>query len=335
MIKNNVLIKITAHFLGALIVCVAVQADAIEFGMPIKCNYGKDCFIQNYFDEDSSPDYKDYHCGKLSYNEHNGTDFRVRDYVAMNNGVDVIAAADGTVFNLRESVADMNVRKGDIKEISKYGCGNTVVLAHEGGIKTLYCHMKRGSIVVKKGDKVIKGQKLGEVGLSGLTEFPHVHLGVVTKDGKILDPFTGGSSMVGCDAPQKSLWDKETREKLIYIPTGLLSSSFSDELPEAEAARGGKFRVSTVSDNVPLLVLWFDVFGLQPKDALIANIFTPEGKLLVHKTFDIPHHGAVFFNYIGIKKREAPWPKGQYLGTIQLLRGDQQIIDERRTLLVE
>src|SRR3546814_12280892 len=54
------------------------------------------------------------------------------------------------------------------------GLGNAVVLDHGNGWRSYYGHMRRGSIAVKKGDRVQTGQALGLVGMSGLTEFPHL-----------------------------------------------------------------------------------------------------------------------------------------------------------------
>lgn len=314
----------------------APQAEAFELGMPIKCDYGTECFIQNYYDEDSEKgdkSYRDYSCGKLSYDGHDGTDFRIRDYEAMQKGVDVIASAAGTVFNVRDSMDDINVKIVGKENIMKQGCGNAVVLQHPGGFRTMYCHMKKGSVAVKKGDTVEKGQKLGQVGLSGLTEFPHVHLSVI-KDGKKIDPFTGGQSLEGCRKEETVLWDAETKEKLAYIPTGLLKSSFSDAIPQPEAAREGKFNGDKIAHDAGKLILWADVFGLQPNDILTLTIASPDKKVLIDKSFDIKSNKAVFFQYIGLNKKEKPWPKGDYLGKIQLKRGDKLVVDEHRTMTV-
>ncbi len=53
------------------------------------------------------------------------------------------------------------------------GYGNFVVISHDNGTQTLYAHMKN-SIVIQ-GDVVKKGQKIGYVGISGMTTGPHVH----------------------------------------------------------------------------------------------------------------------------------------------------------------
>ena len=54
--------------------------------------------------------------------------------------------------------------------------GRTVLLNHGQGVMTIYLHMN--AITVKPGQKVVKGQKIGIVGSSGLSTAPHVHWGL-------------------------------------------------------------------------------------------------------------------------------------------------------------
>jgi murein DD-endopeptidase MepM/ murein hydrolase activator NlpD len=55
------------------------------------------------------------------------------------------------------------------------GYGNAVVIAHSGGITTLYGHMSRFAKGQKVGDRVQQGQVIGYVGKTGLATGPHVH----------------------------------------------------------------------------------------------------------------------------------------------------------------
>jgi murein DD-endopeptidase MepM/ murein hydrolase activator NlpD len=55
------------------------------------------------------------------------------------------------------------------------GYGNAVVVAHSGGITTLYGHMSRFAKGQKVGDRVQQGQVIGYVGSTGLASGPHVH----------------------------------------------------------------------------------------------------------------------------------------------------------------
>ncbi|WP_172806363.1 murein hydrolase activator EnvC family protein [Aeromicrobium choanae] len=54
--------------------------------------------------------------------------------------------------------------------------GNHVVVDHGAGVYSLYAHVRRGSASVAVGDRVATGQVVGEVGNSGNTSEPHLHV---------------------------------------------------------------------------------------------------------------------------------------------------------------
>jgi murein DD-endopeptidase MepM/ murein hydrolase activator NlpD len=53
-----------------------------------------------------------------------------------------------------------------------------VILAIGGARYVMYGHMKQGSVRVRAGDRVRKGQTLGQVGDSGNSGEPHLHIQV-------------------------------------------------------------------------------------------------------------------------------------------------------------
>jgi murein DD-endopeptidase MepM/ murein hydrolase activator NlpD len=52
-------------------------------------------------------------------------------------------------------------------------------------MESLYAHLSR--ISVEKGEDVRKGQKIGEVGVTGMTTGPHLHF-EIKQNGEPLDP---------------------------------------------------------------------------------------------------------------------------------------------------
>ena len=132
--------RITASTLLLLTFTQMAQAGSIELGLPIACEIGRNCWVQNYVDHDPSPAVKDYACGGQTYDGHDGTDIRV-----LNTGskADVIASAAGTVKGMRAGVADNLMRtEADRAAVGNRECGNGVVIDHEGGWQTQYCHMR-------------------------------------------------------------------------------------------------------------------------------------------------------------------------------------------------
>ena len=100
----------------------------------------------------------------------------------------MLAAAAGVVKAVRDGVADVNVRVIGFGSVAGHECGNGVVIAHDGGWETQYCHLAKGSVRCTTGERVETGTPLGLVGLSGQTEFPHLHFSV-RHNGATVDPF--------------------------------------------------------------------------------------------------------------------------------------------------
>ncbi len=69
--------------------------------------------------------------------------------------------------------------------IKKRGYGKHVIIDHGYGYETLYGHMSK--ILVKKGQKVVRGQTIGLVGSTGSSTAPHCHYEVHYK-GKAINP---------------------------------------------------------------------------------------------------------------------------------------------------
>ncbi len=98
---------------------------------------------------------------------------RLEDHYAW--GAPFYAVAAGKVVEVREGNPDNPVGQiGDRAE--KH---NGVSIDHGDGELSWYVHAKKGSIVVKEGDLVEAGQKLGEVGNSGGSAIPHLHFTLV------------------------------------------------------------------------------------------------------------------------------------------------------------
>ena len=67
----------------------AVAADPLHLTFPLECTMGGDCFVQNYVDHDPGPGFKDFHCGTMTYDGHDGTDFRIPSIKVQKQGVAV------------------------------------------------------------------------------------------------------------------------------------------------------------------------------------------------------------------------------------------------------
>jgi len=99
-------------------------------------------------------------------------------------GKTVYAVADGIVVSTQDGLPDNIPRTSKGFETAlpltmDNVAGNTVTLDLGGGQFALYAHLKPGSVLVKKGDRVMRGQALGRIGNSGDSREPHLHFEVM------------------------------------------------------------------------------------------------------------------------------------------------------------
>ncbi len=306
--------------LASMLGAAAAGAAPPQLGLPLACTPNRDCWIANHVDLDPGPGARDYRCGSLTYDAHNGTDFAIRDLAAMREGVTVIAAAAGRVRAVRDGVGDVNVRGSGKAAVAGRECGNGVVIAHEDGWETQYCHMRRGSVLVKAGEEVAAGQALGLVGLSGLTEYPHLHLSV-RHEGSTIDPFRGEGSAAPC-TPAAPLWRADIAAQLPYAPGVVYNAGFSPDPPDAAAVGAGTYRKAVIAASSAVLGFYAEVFAVLPGDVLELRVGGPDSANLATQRFTIAQRQARRFAYIGLRRPAAGWTPGTYLGEARLLRAD-------------
>ena len=194
--------KATPFLSGVVFFCASFAGNATppSLSFPVDCRLGETCFIQQYVDHDPSIAARDYTCGPQSYDGHQGTDFRLSDLAALTRNVAVLAAADGIVQATRDGVLDQGIAAMPEGQ----DCGNGVVIDHGDGWQSQYCQLAQGSIAVTQGQNVQAGARLGVLGLSGRTEFPHLHF-TLRHNGTLIDPFNQ-SAEGHCGLDTAQLW---------------------------------------------------------------------------------------------------------------------------------
>lgn len=302
-------------------------ASAGDFSLstPIDCALGEDqpCYVQYYVDRADGPQIRDYTCSNLSYDGHKGTDFALRSHNQMAENIAVIAAADGRVVGVRDGMEDRVFLQAHSAEIDGRDCGNGVVLRHDDGWETQYCHLKKGSVQVRRGQQITRGDVLGHVGMSGRASFPHLHLSV-RKDGQKTDPFLPSNGAVCGPAQERGLWQSE----ISYQPGGMISAGFAPDLPTYDAVKSGAAVHPTISQTAPAFVLWGLAFGTRPGDVLNLEITGPNGEEIHSKSVKLEKHQAQSFRAAGRRTQGAAWFKpGTYAGTSSLIRDGRTISD--------
>lgn len=216
---------------GLLVPGTIDRTDGSTFVFPLACRLGADCWIANYQDRDDASGLADYGGGAITYDRHDGTDFLVNGFAAMDLGVDVYAAAAGVVALVDDGHPDRCV--GDCATPE-----NVVLLGHADRTATAYVHLRKGSILVKEGDVVRRGQKIAEVGSSGNSTDPHLHFSWFRLDPvRLVDPFTspadGRVSPWEIPIPYQG-FDGASIVRLAVSASGDELPSWSDDPPTGE-----------------------------------------------------------------------------------------------------
>lgn len=312
----------------------AQAADPLSLQLPVDCAMGTVCSIQKYVDHDPGPGRMDYACGRLSKDGDTGTDFRVPDMPAMMTGVPVVAAAPGVVRATRDGMADISVREIGAEAVRGREAGNGVVIDHGGGWETQYSHLRNGSVAVREGDRVVAGQRLGLIGMSGNAEFPHTEFSVRYR-GEDVDPFVGTVPFSSCGDARRPLWSKTALEQLAYAPTWLLSAGFATARPAAEAARRGAYGQRTFGADADALVMWVDVSGAEAGDIQSFRIEGPDGATVHEHTETLKENNISWFAFSGSRPPKGGWRPGRYRGTYTLMRDGKAVIEQARDVALE
>lgn len=188
---TNLLVAVGSIFLAVqLLLVVRPVADAVTMAAPFEGRW--------YVAQGGHAELVNYHhiaVGQhdamdilvvLDGSTHAGDGAQLTDYYAF--GAPLLAPGAGTVVTAVDTLPDMPVGQVDVD----HPVGNHVVVDLGAGRFVLLAHLQRGSLRVQVGDRVAAGQLLAQVGNSGNTDEPHVHIQVQNRpDLDATDPDPG------------------------------------------------------------------------------------------------------------------------------------------------
>ncbi|MCY9593585.1 M23 family peptidase [Paenibacillus chitinolyticus] len=147
-----------------------------EFSLPFRGEWtvfwGGTNVLLNYHYEHESQRYAYDLVQIKGTSSYTGDPGKLESYYAYNQ--EVTAPAPGIVKAVENGRPDNPIGQTD----EKNPAGNHVIIDHGSGEYSFLAHFKKGTITVKPGDKIERGQLLGRVGNSGNTSEPHIHFHV-------------------------------------------------------------------------------------------------------------------------------------------------------------
>lgn len=272
----------------SLLIAVMPMAWAASFSLsfPVNCELGKTCFIA------------------LDKNT-NSTDVILNTEQEMQKGVNVLAAADGKVIKVVNEYSD---DKAD-ESSSSDPCGNEVVIQHDSGWITQYCHLKKNSIAVTPNQEVKNKQILAQIGESGVTSGPKLSF-MVLENGTVKDPF------------QAKLW----KQKIAYQPYGVIDMGVTNQPTTLQitSESAPKQQQFTIQDKQ--VVAWVRVYGVQKGDQQRFTFYMPNGNVYSNpQTTTISGTYPQWFSTASFAIGHAIPPQyfGEWKVTYELKRGKQ------------
>lgn len=239
----------------------------LALSLPVVGIPNETVFLGAYFTHGAAGSESDYECGAKWTDGHRGVDILLRNFVEQDSGVVVQAVVAGTVSEIQDGLFDRQVERG-----SPDGFGNLVRVRHASGFSTIYAHLRSGSVAVAVGDPVVPGDRLGLVGSSGNSNWPHLHFEVFDVSGASIDPFSGP-----CSPTDQSVWPGQIgyQDQFQVLDGGFI--------PAVQAPNGGMALllerpadVDSIRMNAGNLAVWIQLSNIQ-SDSTRVDVIDPSG----------------------------------------------------------
>lgn len=176
-LMSNLLALVGSVVLVAQLVgTVTAPRDPVAIGLPLAVRWeavsaGRSALVNNHWTLAVQRDAIDF-VGVVDDRTHRGDGSRLEDFAIFSQPV--LAVSDGRITEAVDGLPDLPVGGATRHDMA----GNHLVLDIGGGHYVLYGHLQQGSVRVRLGEQVRRGQVIGQVGDSGNSGEPHLHLQV-------------------------------------------------------------------------------------------------------------------------------------------------------------
>jgi hypothetical protein len=172
---------------------------------------------------------------------------------------------------------------------------------------------------VKVGDAVNAGQPIARVGLSGQTEFAHLHISV-RHNGQVVDPFEPATGA----AP---LWNPKAARAMAYKAGAVLNAGFAPGPVTMSGVEEGA--IPAADANAPWLVAFVRAIELEGGDEVELTLKGPDGAVLATDRKPLDRDKAQHLLFIGKKRPPDGWPPGTYVADCVVYRGGAAVMNRR------
>ena len=242
----------------------------MKFQTPIGRNANADWAINNYADVDPrSSIAADYRNGPFQYDGHNAIDAGPWGFSGQDQGIPILAAADGVVDAMQDGFFDRETSMGNRP-------GNFVRIDHGNGFKTLYYHFAKDTITVSVGTRVRAGQILGQMGSSGSSTGTHLHYTPYYRDAPLE---TGYAPSVYDANPLPYGGDRQP----FFFATGISNRIINSDLNEQISDNSSYMQGSTGT-----IQFWLQAYNLKAGDVLQWRYTRPNGTVYATNTYVLP-----------------------------------------------
>lgn len=239
---------------------------------------GVDWRVMNFADLDPRPGFlRDYRGGKFTYDTptfgHDALDIGLADFSEADEGMPVLAAADGIVESISDGAFDRNMGFTYPEPPANY-----VIINLGNGWRAKYWHLRRDSVSVQVGDSIAAGDFLGWTGSSGFSTGPHVHFELTYNNHPVetmLDPST--------------FWVTPPQYPADY--RHVIKSGLSSNVPTASEWAEQPQDIRTFKPG-NRLSFWVIAGAMMPGDTRTVRLHRPDGSLFLDQT---SNPGTTFF----------------------------------------
>lgn len=266
--------------LGVWLASASAAVAETPFLFPLDCSHTDGCYVLSMPDVSAVSDSpQDGFCGPQARDGGKELDIGLSSISAIKDNVPVVAARGGEVISVTTNAPDQVRGEGVPLPVGVTPCGNGVILDHDGGWNTVYCHLQQGSIPLKAGQKVKAGQTIGYIGLSGATRWPKLSFSAI-RNGSVFDPMTRANILRGCIPGKTASTLFSDYPKYTYRPAAIAGTGVTVEAIDDNDVRRGYLGTETrIHHANPNITLWTLVLGTRQGDTLHITVYPPASSL--------------------------------------------------------